>query len=309
VVDASPGDRVECACTHLTSFAVAEQTSQAEVTTQQTSSPSFAPSSAPTPEPTGTPKPSLHGVNPTPAPVVATNAPTTSDTVRVDVYFELDAAESPSDDQKDEVRTTLVSDLNDSSGIVDSDIHDYLVTVGTVETRRVLRRRGLLATSYVWAVTFEVVVSLASTTVSSASGLASSIATTLLSGTFEEDLGSNLGIEITVDKSTVSVTVVDRHSTSPTPLPSPLPSRVGGGSGGGNADTASAMIISISVCAAFLLLVVMYMFLRPYILHARHKEFFGEDNERPTTHRVGPSLMPEFGDISESSQSSQMPSE
>ena len=169
------------------------------------------PTSAPVPVPTAerTPTPSAW--------------PTSSNAVSASVFLTITASAAPSESDKASLKETIAS----SAGVAEQDIKNFAVTYSSA--RRYHLRR-LLAT-VTWTISFDVVVSLASTTSTNSADFAASVGASLADPSFAAALGSALSTPVTVD--TVLSSVRTREPTmepsdaavpAPTPLPSQMPS-------------------------------------------------------------------------------------
>jgi len=161
------------------------------------------------------------------------------------------AQETPEQSDKDSLKDAIAS----STGVSDSNIHNFAVTSTAARRRlsssseisssdevssqekssqgmspRSKKVQRLLPTSYIWAVSFEIVVSLAETTSASPTAFAASVVSGLNSGTFTDSLTAAMGATFQGMAVTPLVELLIRASTSkpsssPTPEPISYPTR------------------------------------------------------------------------------------
>jgi len=164
------------------------------------------------------------------------------------------AQETPEQSDKDSLKDAIAS----STGVSDSNIHNFAVTSTAARRRlsssssssensssdevssqekssqgmspRSKKVQRLLPTSYIWAVSFEIVVSLAETTSASPTAFAASVVSGLNSGNFTDSLTAAMGATFQSMAVTPSVELLTRApsskpSSSPTPEPISYPTR------------------------------------------------------------------------------------
>jgi hypothetical protein len=154
---------------------------------------------------------------PTPSPTLV---PTKSDTVLVEVSFELVASVPPTAEDKENLKSTLATHL----GLDVENLQNFKVEYVEVDedgnvvahrSRQLLRK--LLSTSYKWIVTFDVVVSLSDTDADSTEELTSDILDSIADDSLEEAIEENVGIEVEVDDSSIAADVVERDTDDTPP--------------------------------------------------------------------------------------------
>merc|ERR1712167_323619 len=91
-----------------------------------------------------------------------------------------------------------------------SALKHFAVVAQVVTARRV---RALLSTSYLWAVAFDVVVSLADTSTDDPEALASLIGEELMDNTLAATIEENVGVAVEISTSSISVVQLTRSPT------------------------------------------------------------------------------------------------
>ena len=126
-------------------------------------------------------------------------------------------------------------------------------------------RRKLHATRYLWAISFEVVVSLADTEVDDPVALEGSIAESLFEDSLQDSIQANVGIAVEVDENSIKVVQTTRNPTpQPTRQPSPQPSSepTKATKKRRNQSSASAGIIVWAAVAVVAVLSALYCYVR-----------------------------------------------
>jgi hypothetical protein len=195
-----------------------------------------------------------------PTEAASTITPTSSDMVSVKVEMALASSlETPSVAQKDELRSSVLTTLQEESA--DIQLRDFTI-VSTSNTRR---RRHLL-TAFTWKVFFTVLVGGAP---NSAEFARATVEDTVMSSEFTNTINTAVtGASLTVDESSISIAVVTRAPTSDTgsdsaaaaPGVTTTPSSMDGG-GGGKTEAASlgpTIVVSVLVPILVIGLLVWY---------------------------------------------------
>ena len=120
--------------------------------------------------------------------------PSWSDTLKITATFSLMAPNSPSSEDKSNLKATVISSLGLASA---SNIKAFSVTSSLQVRRRLL-------SSYSWYVTFEVMLNTLDSTYESAASAASHFASTLAGSDFEEALEASLGVPVVVDTDSIT---------------------------------------------------------------------------------------------------------
>jgi hypothetical protein len=163
---------------------------------------------------------------PSPAP---STLPTPVDTVSVSLAMSVVATAPPTDDQKKSFRSTLATSL----GVPTSSIRNFLIISASRRLQATSRLGGDASASralstVTWAVSFDLVVSLtdvsgATVGVDSAASLGQAASAALADPGFETAMSTNLGVPVTVDAASVSVTAISTRR--PTAFPSEEPAQ------------------------------------------------------------------------------------
>ena len=151
-------------------------------------------SSAPT-SPTSSPAP-----NPTPFPIPSTaptSPPSKTDTVSVKVYFAVEAASNYDPNSARDIKDVVAAQV----GLSASDLKGFQVE--SSEVALAVRTRRLA--SYAWAVSFEAVTSLSSTTASDGASFAAIMNSGISSSNFSASLGASLGFAVVVSSVTTAM--------------------------------------------------------------------------------------------------------
>jgi hypothetical protein len=249
-----------------------------------TEAPTFSPTMLPTPVPTHVPipaptmlpipSPTTQSNSPTSLPIPSptvytspspsfspTSSPTTSDTISIAMEMTMTASGAPTTTDEDALKDIITNYTN-------AKVSNFAISSQVIVRR--YHRRDLL-TSYQWTVTCNLVVDLSSSGASSATDLATTYSTVMLSSSFYNSVSNKLTTTVSsIDGATGSV-----NSRSPTMMPVPSPTTpaptasdtMGGGGGGGDGGGGGSgslvlIIILVSVVAALIVGALVYRYVR-----------------------------------------------
>jgi len=154
-------------------------------------------------------------LNPSPNPTSArstgqtgrpTPTPSWSDTMKISTSFSLSAPNSPSLEDRGDLKTTLMSSLGLAT---ESNIKDFSVTSSLQYRRRLL-------SSYSWYVSFKILINALDSEYDSTTSAAADFASILAGSDFEEALKASLGVSVVIDTDSIKASAEGIPTMSPT---------------------------------------------------------------------------------------------